>query len=236
MGLTQTVGGALPSCTGPQPEAPSCLVVSSPDPGSRVPCPGQAKVPLSSPAQPSEAEVLESPTSTLLPPPLPAGHPRVPDAPHWAPAGTATLREAWPPVARELSPLPCQRPSTGHRPTLQALLTTATLSLLGNMCLTFVSSISNLSHPHSLSCSGPSCGLFLGGEGEAFREETHLPLCCLALGQQAEVIPGELGRHCKELPDQHGLKHGNRSQRNTVKSLALETVHGGWVWVEASEA
>lgn len=139
-------------------------------------------------------------------------------------------------MASELSPSPHQCPSTGHRPTLQALLTTATFCLLGNTCLTFVSSISNLSHPHSLSCSGPSCGLFLGGEGEALGEETHLPPCCLALGQQAEVIPGELGRHCKELPDQHGLKHGNGSQRNTVKSLALETFRGGWVWAEASEA
>ena len=39
--------------------------------------------------------------------------------------------------------------------------------------------------------------------------------------------------HGEELPDQHGLKKGNGSQRKAVKSLALEIFHGGWIWGEA---
>lgn len=58
-------------------------------------------------------------------------------------------------------------------PRCQALLTTTTSYFLGNMCLTFVSPVSNpYPQPHSLSRSGP---LSFGERGEAFREDTRLP-------------------------------------------------------------
>lgn len=94
LGLTPTEDRVLPA------EAPSCLVVSSPGPGSGVLCPGRPELLLSTPAQPGKAEVLESPALTLFPPPLNVLSSPGFLIPHCAPAGTHhTLGEAWLPRA-----------------------------------------------------------------------------------------------------------------------------------------
>lgn len=75
---TWTGDGALPSCRRllPGPIPPYFLVPSSLGPGSGVLYSGPAEFLLSTPTQPGKAEVLESPTLTLLPPPPPGRHSR----------------------------------------------------------------------------------------------------------------------------------------------------------------